>query len=101
MQSTQVCEAPMGGKSGLLRRDIESSKPLAPTKMPRILLDGPYGAPAQDYKSYDVLLLVGLGIGATPFISVLKDMLYSSMIKPAVSVFSLSLSLCVLCCLMG
>ncbi|KAK3001923.1 hypothetical protein RJ639_021162 [Escallonia herrerae] len=43
--------------------------------LPRLLVDGPYGAPAQDYRNYDVLLLVGLGIGATPFISVLRDLL--------------------------
>jgi len=43
--------------------------------MPRLLIDGPYGAPAQDYKNYDVILLVGLGIGATPLISILKDVL--------------------------
>ncbi|KAD5317436.1 hypothetical protein E3N88_17382 [Mikania micrantha] len=43
--------------------------------LPKLLLDGPYGAPAQDYKNYDVLLLVGLGIGATPFISILRDLL--------------------------
>ncbi|CAN6979987.1 unnamed protein product [Brassica rapa subsp. trilocularis] len=42
---------------------------------PKLLVDGPYGAPAQDYRSYDVLLLIGLGIGATPFISVLKDLM--------------------------
>ncbi|KAG6553108.1 hypothetical protein Mapa_005446 [Marchantia paleacea] len=42
---------------------------------PKVCIDGPYGAPAQDYRNYDVLLLVGLGIGATPFISILKDML--------------------------
>ncbi|KAF5207598.1 Respiratory burst oxidase-like protein [Thalictrum thalictroides] len=41
----------------------------------RLLVDGPYGAPAQEYRNYDVLLLVGLGIGATPFISILKDLL--------------------------
>lgn len=40
---------------------------------PRVLIDGPYGAPAQDYKEYEVLLLVGLGIGATPMISIVKD----------------------------
>ncbi|CAN6451347.1 unnamed protein product [Victoria cruziana] len=45
--------------------------------MPKLLIDGPYGAPAQDYRNYDVLLLVGLGIGATPFISILKDLLNS------------------------
>ncbi|RWW64980.1 hypothetical protein BHE74_00027782 [Ensete ventricosum] len=38
-----------------------------------VLLDGPYGAPAQEYKKYEVVLLVGLGIGATPFISIVKD----------------------------
>lgn len=43
--------------------------------MPRLLIDGPYGAPAQDYKEYEVLLLVGLGIGATPLISIVKDVL--------------------------
>ncbi|KAK4492621.1 hypothetical protein RD792_003439 [Penstemon davidsonii] len=46
-------------------------------RFPRILIMGPYGAPAQDYKKYDVLLLIGLGIGATPFISILKDILNS------------------------
>ena len=39
------------------------------------LFDGPYRAPAQDYKKYDILLLVGLGIGATPLISIVKDVL--------------------------
>lgn len=42
---------------------------------PKIVIKGPYGAPAQDYKKYDVLLLIGLGIGATPMISILKDLL--------------------------
>lgn len=42
---------------------------------PRIYIKGPYGAPAQNYKDYDILLLIGLGIGATPFISILKDLL--------------------------
>ncbi|XP_044388813.1 respiratory burst oxidase homolog protein E isoform X3 [Triticum aestivum] len=46
-----------------------------PTPAPKLLVDGPYGAPAQDFRNYDVLLLVGLGIGATPFISILKDLL--------------------------
>ena len=45
------------------------------TSLPKLLIDGPYGASAQDYRNYDVLLLVGLGIGATPFISILKDLL--------------------------
>ncbi|KVI12225.1 Ferric reductase, NAD binding [Cynara cardunculus var. scolymus] len=53
-------------------RDVDSKG------LPRLLLDGPYGAPAQDYRNYDVLLLVGLGIGATPFISILRDLLHTN-----------------------
>ncbi|XXG42235.1 hypothetical protein AAC387_Pa01g2559 [Persea americana] len=67
---SEACEPPVAGKSGLLRADETTKKSL-----PKLLIDGPYGAPAQDYRKYDVLLLVGLGIGATPFISILKDLL--------------------------
>lgn len=45
------------------------------SRFPKIFIKGPYGAPAQDYKKYDILLLIGLGIGATPFISIIKDIL--------------------------
>ena len=45
------------------------------TRFPKLLIDGPYGAPARDYREYDVLLLIGLGIGATPLISIVKDVL--------------------------
>uniref|UniRef100_A0A0K8WML5 Respiratory burst oxidase A-like protein n=1 Tax=Acacia koa TaxID=468172 RepID=A0A0K8WML5_ACAKO len=67
---SEACEPPVAGKSGLLRADETTKKSL-----PKLKIDGPYGAPAQDYRKYDVLLLVGLGIGATPFISILKDLL--------------------------
>ncbi|KAI3959485.1 hypothetical protein MKW98_019075, partial [Papaver atlanticum] len=40
---------------------------------PRVVINGPYGAQTQDYKDYEVVLLVGLGIGATPMISIIKD----------------------------
>ncbi|CAF2118824.1 unnamed protein product [Brassica napus] len=42
---------------------------------PKLVIDGPYGAPSQDYKNFDVVLLVGLGIGATPMISIIKDII--------------------------
>ncbi|XP_074303862.1 respiratory burst oxidase homolog protein F-like [Silene latifolia] len=67
---SEACETPVPGRSGLLRADETTRKSL-----PKLLIDGPYGAPAQDYRNYDVLLLVGLGIGATPFISILKDLI--------------------------
>ena len=60
--------------------------------LPKLLIDGPYGAPAQDYQKYDVLLLVGLGIGATPFISILKDLL-NNIVKMEEQAVSISCSL--------
>ncbi|XP_027365171.1 respiratory burst oxidase homolog protein B-like [Abrus precatorius] len=69
----KACQPANDDQSGLLRADMlqGNNKP----RMPRLLIDGPYGAPAQDYKNYEVILLVGLGIGATPLISILKDVL--------------------------
>ncbi|KAD4385907.1 hypothetical protein E3N88_26076 [Mikania micrantha] len=65
----KACQPSANGKSGLLRADYQGENP----NFPKVLIDGPYGAPAQDYKKYDVVLLVGLGIGATPMISIVKD----------------------------
>ncbi|XP_058083322.1 respiratory burst oxidase homolog protein B-like [Magnolia sinica] len=74
MAFSQVCQPPSSDQSGLLRADPMQGEHVP--RFPRLLIDGPYGAPAQDYTKYDVLLLVGLGIGATPLISILKDVLY-------------------------
>ncbi|KAL6584620.1 hypothetical protein OROMI_003909 [Orobanche minor] len=68
---SEVCQPPPSGKSGLLRADFLHGE--NNPNFPKVLIDGPYGAPTQDYKDYDVVLLVGLGIGATPMISVVKD----------------------------
>lgn len=61
--------------------------------LPRLLIDGPYGAPAQNYPNYDVLLLVGLGIGATPFISILRDLVNNTKIAEYQSVHIYSMVL--------
>lgn len=76
---SEVCQPPTGGKSGLLRADNMQggNNP----SFPKILIDGPYGAPAQDYKKYDVVLLVGLGIGATPMVSIVKDIINNMKMK--------------------
>ncbi|KAJ6845287.1 putative respiratory burst oxidase-like protein B-like [Iris pallida] len=70
---SEVCQPSTDGKSGLLR--AETDRQVVGPVFPKVLIDGPYGAPAQDYKNYEVVLLVGLGIGATPFISILKDII--------------------------
>ncbi|KAL4348283.1 hypothetical protein GQ457_17G018830 [Hibiscus cannabinus] len=81
-QLRTVCQQPTNGKSGLLRADYMQGTKIPDilfnmnddlNSFPRVLIDGPYGAPAQDYKKYEVVLLVGLGIGATPMISIVKD----------------------------
>ncbi|KAM3374872.1 respiratory burst oxidase protein D isoform X1 [Capsicum galapagoense] len=66
---SEVCQPPPTERSGLLRAGSSRDT----INLPKVLIDGPYGAPAQDYKKYEVLLLVGLGIGATPMISIVKD----------------------------
>ncbi|XP_007430179.1 NADPH oxidase 1 [Python bivittatus] len=44
--------------------------------MPRILVDGPFGTASEDVFRYEVAMLVGAGIGVTPFASVLKSIWY-------------------------
>ncbi|CAL8138364.1 unnamed protein product [Orchesella dallaii] len=41
--------------------------------LPKLYLDGPYGEGHQDWWRYEVSVLVGGGIGVTPFASILKD----------------------------
>jgi NADPH oxidase len=43
-------------------------------EMPRFLVDGPYGTPSQEVFDYENVVLVGAGIGVTPFASILKAM---------------------------
>lgn len=40
--------------------------------LPKVRIDGPYGAPAEDVFKSEVAVLVGAGIGVTPFASILK-----------------------------
>ncbi|KAF9947595.1 hypothetical protein BGZ70_002607 [Mortierella alpina] len=47
--------------------------------LPRVLMDGPYGSPSEDAFNYEIAVLVGAGIGVTPFASVLKHIWYSVM----------------------
>ncbi|GAQ90098.1 hypothetical protein KFL_006000020 [Klebsormidium nitens] len=46
-------------------------------RFPALRLDGPFGAPAQDFYKYKVVVLIGTGIGLTPFASILRDLLHS------------------------
>lgn len=45
---------------------------------PKLYLDGPFGEGHQDWYRYQVAVLVGGGIGVTPFASILKDIVFKS-----------------------
>lgn len=42
-------------------------------KMPALRIDGPYGAPAEDVFDNEIAVLIGTGIGVTPWASILKN----------------------------
>ncbi|XP_025152426.1 dual oxidase 2 [Harpegnathos saltator] len=46
--------------------------------LPVIHIDGPYGEGHQDWDKYEVAIMVGGGIGVTPFASILKDIVFRS-----------------------
>ncbi|XP_019967097.1 cytochrome b-245 heavy chain isoform X2 [Paralichthys olivaceus] len=45
-------------------------------KLPKIAIDGPFGTASEDVFRYEVVMLVGAGIGVTPFASILKSVWY-------------------------
>lgn len=47
----------------------------------QLYLDGPYGAGQQDWYQYEVSVLVGAGIGVTPYASILKDFVHMASIR--------------------
>jgi len=44
--------------------------------LPRVMIDGPFGSASEDFLKYETVLLVGAGIGVTPFASILKSIWY-------------------------
>ena len=44
--------------------------------LPRVYIDGPFGSASEDVFKYEVAVLVGAGIGVTPFASILKSVWY-------------------------
>lgn len=44
--------------------------------VPELRIDGPFGAPAEDVFNSEVAVLIGTGIGVTPWASVLRNIGY-------------------------
>eukprot|EP00928_Gymnodinium_smaydae_P027144 TRINITY_DN21080_c0_g1_i1.p1 TRINITY_DN21080_c0_g1~~TRINITY_DN21080_c0_g1_i1.p1 ORF type:complete len:1481 (-),score=340.31 TRINITY_DN21080_c0_g1_i1:97-4539(-) len=56
-------------------------RPSMPMDALRIRLDGPHGAPSELVWRHRVVMLVGAGIGVTPFASILKSVQYRSRVQ--------------------
>lgn len=48
---------------------------LTQTHNVKIFVDGPYGAPCQEFDQFSTIMLIGAGIGITPFASIIRDIL--------------------------
>lgn len=59
------------------RSEVISMAPGGLTKLlPRIYVDGPFGSASEDVFKFETAVLVGAGIGVTPFASILKSIWY-------------------------
>lgn len=56
--------------------DKEGVDPALRRVLPRVYIDGPFGSASEDVFKYEVSVLVGAGIGVTPFASILKSIWY-------------------------
>ncbi|KAK6179830.1 hypothetical protein SNE40_012099 [Patella caerulea] len=59
-------------------RQLYERKSLENKPLPMLYVDGPFGEGHQDWFTFDVAVLVGGGIGVTPFASILKDIAFKS-----------------------
>ncbi|GAA5884856.1 hypothetical protein JCM6882_007126 [Rhodosporidiobolus microsporus] len=70
------CRLP--GEGEVCSKDVgaEVVSPPVGRVLPRIMIDGPFGSASEDVLKYEVSVLVGAGIGVTPFASILKHIWY-------------------------
>nr|XP_060611324.1 dual oxidase 2 [Anolis sagrei ordinatus] len=60
-------------------RELYSPESIAEIgKYPKLYLDGPFGEGHQEWNKFEVSVLVGGGIGVTPFAAILKDLVFKA-----------------------
>lgn len=64
------------GMAGGLGKGGETSLAYCLLSSARIEVDGPFGTASEDVFQYEVAMLIGAGIGVTPFASILKSIWY-------------------------
>lgn len=74
----QMTQTAMKGKEKSLSQGdfVEIDPTMSSITLPAVRIDGPYGAPAEDVFGAEVAMLIGAGIGVTPFASILKHIWY-------------------------
>ncbi|KAI0701938.1 NADPH oxidase [Cytidiella melzeri] len=65
-----------GGEKGAKENISKVVQPPVNRVLPRVMVDGPFGSASEDFLNYETVLLVGAGIGVTPFASILKSIWY-------------------------
>ncbi|KIJ68528.1 hypothetical protein HYDPIDRAFT_146747 [Hydnomerulius pinastri MD-312] len=73
MKGVEKDENEYGGTRGEF---VELDQTSVSLPLPQVRIDGPYGAPAEDVFDNEVAVLIGAGIGVTPFASILKHIWY-------------------------
>jgi Na+-transporting NADH:ubiquinone oxidoreductase subunit NqrF len=49
---------------------------------PRLIIDGPFGAPAQEHAKFKKVVLIGMGTGIAPMLSIMRDTLHRLAAQP-------------------
>ncbi|GAV07211.1 hypothetical protein RvY_17080-2 [Ramazzottius varieornatus] len=52
--------------------------PVQQQLQPKLRIEGPFGGGNQDWYKYDVVVMVGAGMGVTPYASILKDLVFGT-----------------------
>ncbi|TFK29465.1 NADPH oxidase isoform 2 [Coprinopsis marcescibilis] len=63
------------GKKGKDEKAVDITQSIS-RALPRVMVDGPFGSASEDFLNYEAVMLVGGGIGVTPFASILKHIWY-------------------------
>ena len=62
---------------------MEINKVKGPDGKPLLRLDGPFGAASEEVFTFKTVMLVGAGIGVTPFASIIKALYHKKRTEPA------------------
>ncbi|CAG8718240.1 3648_t:CDS:2, partial [Ambispora leptoticha] len=65
-----------GYLSGVSGVEVSTNNPELKKVLPRVMIDGPFGSASEDVFKFEIAMLVGAGIGVTPFASILKSIWY-------------------------